>query len=203
MYSLVFMIIIFAGLGNMVADYLLYSGKDATKLNQTKQEIALATPEKNIVNSALLSLVSIMFWLVPSYFLTQIDSIFGKVAFVSLGMYIVSLVGFHVMVCYTVLAYKYKPEKEVFLGKYVSYYAMISIITVSVYTGAMIILGLKGILVMRLWHYATLPLFLVTIFQIILSKLLKKINHYNSVAGTISIVISLLSLTHIMLINHL
>ncbi len=201
MYNLFFIIVLVAGFGNMVADYLLYSGKDATNPNQTKQEIALATPEKNIVNSALLSLISIMFWTVPSYFLAHIDSIFGKIAFLSLVMYIVSLVGFHVMVCYTVLVFKYKPEKELFLSKYLSYYAIISIITVSVYTVAMIILGLKGILVMRLWHYFTLPFFSVLIFQLILSKLLNRIHHYDSIAGSVSIVISLLSLVHIMSIN--
>ncbi len=203
MYTLAFIVLILAGFGNMVADYLLYSGKETANSNQTKQEIAMATPEKNIVNSALLSVVSLMFWLTPSYFLAQVDSIFGKIAFFSLAMYIVSLVGFHVMVCYTVLAYKYKPEKEVFLGKYIAYYAVISIIVVSVYTGAMLFLGLKGILVMRLWHYLSLPLFSVMFFQLILSKILKRIQHYDSIAGSISIVISLLSLTHVMLINHI
>ncbi len=202
MYILAFVLVIIAGLGNMVADYLLYSGKDAANPNQTKQEIALVTPEKDIVNSALLSLVSIMFWLVPSYFLTLVNTIFGKMAFFSLAMYVVSLVGFHIMVCYTVLVYKYKPEKETFLGKYIPYYAMISIITASIYTGSMIILGLKGVLVMRVWHYLSLPLFSVIIFQFILSKVLKKINHYDSVAGSISIIISLLSLIHIMWINQ-
>ncbi len=203
MYVFAFIIVAIAGFGNMVADYLLYSGKDPTNPNQTKQEIALATPEKDITNSALLSLVSIVFWSMPSYFLAQVDSVFGKIAFFSLVMYIVSLVGFHVMVCYTVLVFKYRSEKEVFLGKYIPYYSIISIITVSIYTSAMVILGLTGELVMHLWHYFTLPVFSVIIFQFILGKLLKKIHHYDSISGSISVVISLLSLIHIMLINHI
>ncbi len=85
MYTLAFIVLIFAGFGNMVADYLLYSGKEVANPNQTKQEIALATP-----------------------------------------------------------------EKEEFLG-----------------------------------------------------KVLKRIHHYDSIAGSVSIVVSLLSLTHIMLINHI
>ncbi len=153
MYTFAFITVSIFGFANMLADYLLYSGKDSTKQNQTKQEIALSTPDKDIINSALLSLISIMFWLIPSYFLAQINSIFSKIAFFSLLMYIVSLVGFHVMVCYTVLLFKYNPKKEDFLSKYISYYALISIVTSSVYTVAMITLGLKGILIMQVWHY--------------------------------------------------
>lgn len=203
MQTSITVIILISGLVNMIADILLVSGKDFQNKHQTKEQQIEQTPAKHILLSSLIGLIAISFWITPIYFLSKIPTPAGTVAFISFSMYIVSLAVFHVMVSYSSLCYKQNKALLPSLSSYMKGYGLVSVLLSGLYSGSMIYLSLKGTLIFWPIHYLTLPLFSMVIIQFLLGRLLKRVPHFSSVAGTLSMIVSFLSTLHIMAINPL
>lgn len=56
---------------------------------------------------------------------------------------------------------------------------------------------------MNIFQYISLPFFSFIIFQLMLGKILKKIPHFSSVAGTLGMIISLIGTISIMTGNNI
>ncbi len=203
MNTILITIIIVSGISNMIADILLVSGKDYSKKNQSREDRVKNTPTNHIIISGILGLVSIAFWTVPIYYLAKIQTIGGTVAMFSFAAYISTLTAFHVACSYSTLCYKLNGEGEsVLLKKILKWHGLISVVWSGIYTFTMIYLSFD-ILKLGVLHYVTLPLFSMIIIQFILGKLLNKIPHFSSIAGTLGMVISFLGTISIMIENNI
>lgn len=184
-------LLIVSGISNMIADVLLVSGKTHKK-NQTKFESVQNTPMKHIQISGILGMISIMFWVLPLYYLKTLDTFAGLLAMISFVMYIMSIQTFHVVCAYVMTCYKLNDVAATLSSKSVKIYGLVCIVLSLIYTGSMIYLSWTNIIVMNGLQIALLPIFTMIFFQVVLMKALNKIPHYASVAGTLGMIVSLL-----------
>ena len=202
MNATIVIILILSGISNIVADLFLVSGGDF-KRKESKADQARQTPMNHLVISGVLGLISISFWMVPVYYLSALPGIAGFVALLSFGITIATLTTYHAVCSFVIISFKLKEESFADLGKTMKYYGALCIIWSSVYTGCIIYLSVIGFLKMGLFHYLTLPLFSMIIVQFMVGSLLRKIPHFSSIAGSLAMIISLLSTVHIMIINNI
>ncbi|MGO1369972.1 hypothetical protein [Senegalia sp. (in: firmicutes)] len=196
-------IIIISGISNMIADILLYSGKDHKNKNQTKEERVMRTPDKNIIISGILGLISVSFWILPNYYLSKINTSIGFITMTSFGIFIVSLATFHVVCCFIMIFYKWNNDMIERLLKLMNSYRLVCVFYAGIYTLSMIYLSIDEVLKMNIFQYISLPFFSFIIFQLMLGKILKKIPHFSSVAGTLGMIISLIGTISIMTGNNI
>lgn len=190
-------IIVLSCLSNMVADLFLSSGRDYRQQQTTLEQIR-KTPEKNLLISAILGLVSLGFWQTPLYFLQHLTGTFGGVAMVSFAVFIGSIMAFHPICCMCLHLVKADEAKEKIAMQYIKYSGWICFLPMSVFTVTMIVMGVSGELAMQWYHYLGLPLFAVIIIQFGLGRLLKKVPYFSGISGTLSMMISLLLLVHLL-----
>ena len=202
MHTTIILVLVLSGISNIVADLLLVSGGDF-KRKQSKADQARETPTNHLVISGVLGLISISFWMVPLYYLSALPDTAGLVAMLSFAIYIATLTTFHAVCSFVIISFKLKEDSFAYLGGTMRYYGALCIFWSSLYTGAIIYLSVSGVLAMEIFHYLTLPLFSMIIIQLILGSLLKKIPHFTSIAGSLSMIISLLSTVHLMISNNI
>ncbi len=193
-------LIIISSVTNMVADVFLVSGKNYAVKDQPPAEIAKNTPDKHLNISGKLGLVSLSMWMGVLYFLAYLEGNIGKLAMISYAAYIGCIMVFHVICSNIFTMLKHNTLSEEILNSIFKFYMFMCVITSLIYTGTMIYLGLSGTLKMQLVHYLTLPFASTVLVQFILGKLVK-IKHFDSIAGTLSMLVAMLSSIHIMVSN--
>ncbi|MDO5713817.1 MAG: hypothetical protein Q4Q07_05235 [Tissierellia bacterium] len=203
MYLFIAFIIIIFSVTNMIADVLLVSGKRPGMGKESGEAIAERTPIKHLFISAVLGLISISMWITPIYFLRHLPTSTGTWAMLFFAFYICSCAAFHVTVAYSVLCYKCNPELITNLKKVMMIFGFICVFWSSLYTISIIRLSTNHSLNLHFFHYITLPIFSMIIVQFLLPKVFKKVLHFSSIAGTLGMMISLLSTIHFMAMNHI
>lgn len=193
-------LVVVASLTNMVADVFLVSGKDRDKVNQSPIEVARNTPDQHLNLSGMIGIISLALWMSVLYFLSYMKGDAGRFAMVFYAMYIGAIMVFHVICSYIFLLVKHSDMTEQKLTKLFKFYMSICIVTSLAYSGWMAYLGLSGALNMSVFHYLTLPFASTVIFQFGIGKLIR-ISHFESIAGTLSMLIAMLSTIHLMMTN--
>ncbi len=197
---IIIILIVLSSLINMIADILLVSGKDNKIKNQEVMDIINKTPNKNIYLSGMIGVFSLAVWMSLLYFLSYLKGRVGLFVIISYAMFIGSIMVFHVS-CSTIFLFaKNSLVNHKRLKKLLMFYAIPTIIFSLMYTGGMIYLGLTEVLRMNMIHYITLPIFSTIIIQIILGNIIP-IKHFDSISGTLSMLISMLSTIHIIVTN--
>ncbi len=200
MAIIIIVLIVISSLTNMVADVFLVSGKDHTIKNQPPTEIAKNTPDNHLHISGMLGLVSLSFWMGVLYFLSYLKGTGGMLAMLFYAAYIGCIMVFHVFCSNVFLLVKHSQIEEKKLESVFKFYMLMCVITSLLYTVTMFYLGLSGTLKMNIIHYLTLPFSSTVIVQFILGKIIK-IKHFESIAGTFSMLVAMLSTIHIMVSN--
>ncbi len=147
-----------------------------------------------------MGMISLIMWMSVLYFLSYIEGDIGRIAMFTYAAYIASIMVFHVICSFIFLLAKHTNISKKELTNTFNFYMIMCIVTSLAYTSVMIYLGLNGILNMSVIHYLTLPFLSTIIFQFGLGRLIK-IKHFDSVVGTLSMLISMLSIIHIMVVN--
>lgn len=199
--TLITVIIIVTGISNMAADLFLSSGRDYSDKNQSILGRAQNTPDRHFFISAVLGLSSLLFWQTPVYFLAKLPGTAGAVAAVSFAMSIGAIAVFHVVCSLAIMFYKHNEDKEKTLKLYISVFSAFCIVFTLLYSIVMIYMGTTGRLTMRWYHYITLPFCSVAIIQFVIGKLLKRVPYLETVSGTLSMVVALLSTLNVLAVN--
>ena len=200
MNALIIALIVLSCASNVVADIYLMSGK--TKVpGQTHRDRIDRTPLNHLMISGILGLVSILFWLTPAYYLAQLPGTAGALALLFFAAYIASLTTFHVMCAYALMCYKFSEEALPTVGKSIRMYGLVCMATSGLYTASMLFLSYSGALHISLLQALTLPFFSILIVQKLLGRVFHKVHHFSSVAGTLSMLVSLLGTVWIMIEN--
>ncbi len=194
-------VIVVSAFINMYADIILVSGKDASIKNQDELDIISKTPEKNIIRSGQIGVFALSMWMGVLYFLSFIDGNMGILAMLSFAMYIGSIMVFHVACSHIFIMAKNTDMERKYLEKMLFFYMIPCIIFSLLYTGIMAYLGFSGVLKMHLSYYITLPFASTVLFQFGLSKVIK-IKHFDSIAGTVSMLIAMLGTIGIIASNY-
>ncbi len=201
MMVVIFFIIVVSGLTNMIADVLLQSGRLYSDGQQSDMDVVLATKESHLFISAVLGAVSISCWQAPLFLLMKVGGTIGTLLQLSFLFMISCITVFHVVCCMGFHLYKANQEKEKAATQYLQVFGPLTFIPGLVYTVAMIYAGLTGTLHLEWFHYATLPILSIIVIRFIMGKMLKRVPYFAPVSGTLSMIVSLLSLLHIMAIN--
>ncbi len=196
----VFIIVLIVGssLLNMYADILLVSGKDFRVKNENPVDIVKRTPDKHLFKSGMIGAVCISMWMSMLYFFTNVKGMVGTFTMIAFAMFIGSIMVFHVICSKIFLMSKHTDISEKQLYKVMKFYAGICVVTSVVFTTLMIYLGASGIINMNWYHYIALPIFATTIIQFGLPKIIT-IKHFDSISGTLSMLISMLFIISIFL----
>ncbi len=200
MGTIVIVIIIVSSITNMVADVLMKSGKDHRIKNQSILDIAKKTPDKHLYLSGIIGLVSLLSWMSVLYYLSYIEGIEGILMMFTYAAFIGCIMVFHVICSYTFLLSNHSEIEKDKLAKVLYFYMAMTVIFSVAYSGGMMYLGLSGVLKMNIIHYITLPLFSTILIQFMLGKIVK-IKHFDSIAGTLSMLVSLLATMNIIATN--
>ncbi len=194
-----YVIIIVSGLGNMVADVLLQSGRDYSKGKQSEIEIIRATKEKHLLISAILGALCIMCWQAPLFLLIKIPATLGTILQFSFLTMISCIAIFHVVCCMAFHLCKANEEKEKIATKYLSIFGPLTFIPGLIFTAMMIYAGINGQVQLNWFHYLCLPIPAIILIQFIIGKLLKKIPYFSAVSGTLSMVVSIISVISVLM----
>ncbi len=202
MNSLIITIIIVSSITTIIADLLLTSGRYVTKEKQTDLEIIKNTKYKNLVISAILGSVSILFWMSILYYLMQLKGTIGFFTSLTFAMYIGSIAVFHSVVAFAYYIVKKDENDFKHLGKIMSYFVMACVITSVAFTSLMLVLAINGTLKLSILNYLTLPFFSTILIQFILGSIMNKFTRwFKPISGTLSMLVSFLSLINIMINN--
>ncbi len=194
-------IIIVTAIANMVADILLVSGKDYKNKQQTILDVIENTKDKNIIRSGIIGACVIPFWIGVLYFLSYIEHPIGKFLSILFAMFIASIAVFHVMCSNVYLLYKHSNLGEAKLKKLLINYAIPCVVFSVSYTGLMIYAGISGILHLSVFQYVTLPFFSTLLIQVGLGNLFKY-KHFDSISGSVSMLVTMLSTISIIAGNY-
>ncbi len=203
MLTLFIVLIVISAVVNMVADVYLVSGKEKGMSKKDMFAIIEKTPEKHINISGMIGVFALSVWMLVIYFLSYIQGTMGVIAMLSFAMYIGSIMVFHVACSHIFLLAKRSDMDRDYLKKMLGFYMIPCIIFSLVYTLVMFYLGLSGALKMNLLYYLTLPFSSTVIFQFGLgnSKLIKW-RYFESITGTISMLIAMLGTIGIIVTNY-
>ncbi len=193
-------VIIFSAILNMIADIFLVSGKDYKTSKQSTVDIINKTKDKHIYLSAKLGVIAIPMWMSVIYFLSYIKSNIGTILIIIYAMYIATITVFHVMCSNVFLLYKYSNKGEQKLKKLLIYYAIPCVVLSTAYSSIMLYLGINSTLHLNVLHYLTLPICSSLLIQVILGNTIK-IKHFDSISGTVSMLVTMLSTVHIIISN--
>ncbi|PID85190.1 MAG: hypothetical protein CSA11_03525 [Chloroflexi bacterium] len=200
MAVLIIVLIVISGLTNMVADVLMVSGKDYKRKDQTRIEQVNNTPDNHLYLSGIIGMISLSLWMGVVYYLSYIEGTIGIIVMIAYAMFVGSIMVFHVVCSNILLLFKHSEIGEKKLTKLLMFYGAMCVLFSSAYSGFMIYLGVTGVLRMHFIHYITLPIFSTLIIQMLLGKIIK-IKHFDSIAGTLSMLVSMLLTIHIMITN--
>ncbi len=200
MATFMIVLIIISSFTNMAADIFLVSGKDHDKVNQSPIEVARNTPDHHLNLSGMIGIVSLAMWLSVLYFLSYLKGDAGRFAMIFYAMYIGAIMVFHVICSYIFLLVKHSDMTEQQLTKLFKFYMSICIVTSLAYSAWLAYLGLTGALKMTILHYLTLPFMATVLVQFGLGKIIR-IKHFESIAGTFSMLVAMLSTISIVMTN--
>ncbi len=193
-------LIVIACFTNMAADIFLVSGKDHNKVNQPPIEVARNTPDHHLNLSGMIGIISLALWMSVLYFLSYLKGDAGRFAMIFYAIYIGAIMVFHVICSYTFLLVKHSDMTEQQLTKLFKFYMSICVVTSLAYSAWLAYLGLSGVLKMSILHYLTLPFMSTVLVQFGLGKVIR-IKHFDSIAGTFSMLVAMLSTISIMMTN--
>lgn len=192
MNILILTVIIISGITNMIADIFLSSGRKNSK--QTRLDIIKNTPDKHLFISAFLGSISIGAWLVVLVYLAQLPTVLGQLTMISYALFIAFIITFHVSCSYAFYVAKHDETKYDYMKKVLGFFMGMCTLLGAIVTALLIALNVQGIISLNLWQILFLPLFATLIIQMGIGTLLKKVPYFQTIAGTLATVISIISL---------
>ncbi len=186
-------IVLIASIANMIADIFLVSGKNHRIKKQSRIDIIKNTPDKHLFLSVFIGSVSISLWLTVLYYLAKLEYTIGSITMLIFTMYIAFVMLYHSMCSFAFYVVKYDESKYDQAKKLLVFFMIITSILSLSYTLLMIYLWRIEVIEMNIYQLLTLPFFSMIIIQFGLGKLFNKIPHFSSIAGTLGMLVALLS----------
>lgn len=180
---IVFTVLMASCLINAIGDVILLWGVRNTNWEPGLEALA-QTPERFVLFGSLLGLLVIPAWFLICPYLANIDGLAGKIAFMSFATYVAAVFSFHV--CYAFVGVgiqaldSLQPKFEPLVGIIAGY----SFLAATIFTVAMIFAGLTKAISMSWFHYATLPVFTIILFQMALGNVFKSVPYFQAASGT-------------------
>ncbi len=156
-------------------------------------DIIKNTPDKHLFLSAYIGSISISLWLSVLYYLAKIPGNAGNIAMWTFAIFIGFIMVFHVVCTFVFYIVKYDESKFETLKKTLAFFMIMCTVFSLAYTLSMLYLSQQGILQINIWQILTLPFFSMIIIQFGLGKLLNRVPHFSTIAGTLGMTVALLS----------
>ncbi len=186
-------VVVIASISNMIADVFLASGKNHKVEKQSRMDIIKNTPDRHLFLSAYIGSISISLWLLVVYYLVKIPGSIANIAIWTFSVYIAFVMTFHVVCSFVFYIVKYDESKFDIFKKILAFFMIMCTVFSLAYTLSMLYLSQQGTIEMNVLQILTLPFFSMIIIQFGLGNLLNKIPHFSSIAGTLGMLVALLS----------
>ena len=170
---------------NAIADVFLLWGARYTNYEPGLPALQ-KTPEKYLLFGSLIGLVILPVWFLICFYLTEISGPAGLMAFLVFAAYVAAVLCFHVCYAFVGLGIQRDAFLEEKFEPVVKTVAGFSFLLAILFTGTMIFIGATDRVAMTWLHYATLPLFTIIFFQMILGRLLRFIPYFQAFSGTLA-----------------
>ncbi len=186
-------VVVLASITNMIADVFLASGKNHKVKKQSRIDIIKNTPDRHLFLSAYIGSVSISLWLIVLYYLVRIPDGKANIVIWTFSIYIAFVMTFHVVCSFIFYIVKYDESKFQTFKKVLAFFMVMCTVFSLAYTMSMLYLAQQGTIQMSILQILTLPFFSMIIIQFGLGNLLSKIPHFSSIAGTLGMLVALVS----------
>ena len=170
---------------NAIGDVILLWGVRETNWQPGIEALA-KTPEPYVVFGSMLGLATIPVWFLIAPYLAQVPGLAGRVAFFSYLTYVAGVFAFHLCYAFVGVGVQASEALKAKFAPLVQAIAGYSFLAAVVFTVAMIVSGASKSVQAEWYHYATLPLFTIILFQMVLGQVLKGVPYYWAASGTVA-----------------
>ncbi len=192
MNKLVIIIVVVSNIINCISDYYLSYGKNRNIKDKYFTVMAKNTPDKYLYYSGISGVFAISMWMFLLYYLSYVKGIAGTLLMVTYAIFIGSNMAYHLACSRILLFAKYTNMEEAKIKKQIVLYGLPNLFFATIYSFIMIYLGMSKVLEINIFQYFTLPIFSILIIHAVFGYLIK-IKHFDTISGTIAMLISMLS----------
>ena len=197
-------LVVVSALINMHADRLLLAGKLKAGEGLKGADYYLAVGEtnttENLFKSAKLGGAMIACWMTVLMFLLRLPGPLSHLA----ALFYALFVGFnmlgHVLTASAFIMMKDRILRKSDIRKLFVFFMALTLVFATAYSGTLAYMGFKGHILMRWYHYLTLPILMVIVSQCFIAKAIKN-KRIKDYAGTLGQLLAMLMTIHLVGLN--